>query len=128
MCEFSENQRSDVHTLLMRINDFLPLIFFTSLDLIPCNTAQEISAQCHGPIVNFMKINAVKTTFSLKAVNEFCPFLNFSSDWDKVQYRRCSQTCIPCQSSCLHRASVVSKTLFIIPADAHYYKMSGQVL
>jgi hypothetical protein len=26
------------------------------------------------------------------------------------------------QSSCLHPASVVSKTLFIIPTDAHYYK------
>jgi len=25
--------------------------------------------------------------------------------------------------SCLHRASVVSKTLFIIPTDAHYYKI-----
>jgi hypothetical protein len=25
-------------------------------------------------------------------------------------------------SSCLHRASIVSKTLFIIPTDAHYYK------
>jgi hypothetical protein len=27
------------------------------------------------------------------------------------------------ESSCLHRAaSIVSKTLFIIPTDAHYYK------
>jgi hypothetical protein len=26
------------------------------------------------------------------------------------------------QSSCLHCASIVSKTLFIIPTDAHYYK------
>jgi len=24
-------------------------------------------------------------------------------------------------SSCLHRASTVSKTLFIVPTDAHYY-------
>ena len=27
------------------------------------------------------------------------------------------------KSSCLHRASVVSKTLFIVPTDAHYYKI-----
>jgi hypothetical protein len=27
------------------------------------------------------------------------------------------------QSSCLHRASIVSKTLFIVPTDAHYYKI-----
>ena len=26
-------------------------------------------------------------------------------------------------SSCLHRASIVSKTLFIVPTDAHYYKI-----
>jgi len=26
-------------------------------------------------------------------------------------------------SSCLHRASIVSKTLFIVPTDAHYYKL-----
>ena len=26
-------------------------------------------------------------------------------------------------SSCLHRASRVSKTLFIVPTDAHYYKI-----
>jgi len=42
-----------------------------------------------------MKIDAVKTIFSLKAVNEFCHFLLFSSNWNKVQYRRCPQTCIP---------------------------------
>jgi hypothetical protein len=27
-----------------------------------------------------------------------------------------------CRSSCLHRASIVSKALFIIPTDANYYK------
>ena len=27
------------------------------------------------------------------------------------------------QSSCLHRTSIVSKTLFIVPTDAHYYKI-----
>ena len=27
------------------------------------------------------------------------------------------------QSSCLHRASIVSKTLFIVLTDAHYYKI-----
>jgi len=27
------------------------------------------------------------------------------------------------QSSHLHRASIVSKTLFIVPNDAHYYKI-----
>jgi len=27
------------------------------------------------------------------------------------------------QSSCLHRASKVSKTLFIVPTDAHYYRI-----
>jgi hypothetical protein len=27
------------------------------------------------------------------------------------------------QTSCLHCASIVSKTLFIIPTDAHYYKI-----
>ena len=27
------------------------------------------------------------------------------------------------ESSCLHRASIVSKTLFIVPTDAHYYKI-----
>jgi len=26
------------------------------------------------------------------------------------------------KSSCLHRASIVSKTLFIVPTDTHYYK------
>ena len=26
-------------------------------------------------------------------------------------------------SSCLHRASIISKTLFIVPTDAHYYKI-----
>ena len=26
------------------------------------------------------------------------------------------------RSSCLHLASIVSKTLFIVPTDAHYYK------
>ena len=26
-------------------------------------------------------------------------------------------------SSCLHRASIVSKTLFIVPTDARYYKI-----
>ena len=26
-------------------------------------------------------------------------------------------------SSCLHSASIVSKTLFIVPTDAHYYKI-----
>ena len=26
-------------------------------------------------------------------------------------------------SSCLHRASIVSKTFFIVPTDAHYYKI-----
>jgi hypothetical protein len=26
-------------------------------------------------------------------------------------------------SSCLHRASIVSKTLFIVPTDAYYYKI-----
>jgi hypothetical protein len=32
---------------------------------------------------------------------------------------------LPCtlQSSCFHRASTVSKTLFIVPTDAHYYKI-----
>jgi hypothetical protein len=37
-----------------------------------------------------------------------------------------SQPCVPkCieQSSCLHHASVVSKYFFIIPTDAHYYKI-----
>ena len=28
------------------------------------------------------------------------------------------------ESLCLHRASVVSKTLLIIPNDAHYYKIT----
>jgi hypothetical protein len=28
------------------------------------------------------------------------------------------------QSSCLHRASIVSKTLFIVPTDAQYYKVT----
>ena len=42
-----------------------------------------------------MKIDAVKTTFSLKTVKEFCPFLHFLPDWYKVQYRRYPQTCIP---------------------------------
>ena len=28
-----------------------------------------------------------------------------------------------CQSSCLHRTSIVSKTLFIVPTDTHYYKI-----
>ena len=27
------------------------------------------------------------------------------------------------ESSCLHRASIVSKTLFIVPTDARYYKI-----
>ena len=30
-------------------------------------------------------------------------------------------------SSCLHRASIVSKHLFIIPADAHYYNITGML-
>ena len=30
-------------------------------------------------------------------------------------------------SSCLHRASIVSKTLFIIPTDAHNYKIIGML-
>jgi len=30
-------------------------------------------------------------------------------------------------SSCLHQASVVSKTLFIIPTDAHNYKIVGML-
>jgi len=28
-----------------------------------------------------------------------------------------------CFSSYLHRASIVSKTLFVVPTDAHYYKI-----
>jgi hypothetical protein len=28
-------------------------------------------------------------------------------------------------SSCLNRASIVSKPLFIIPTDAHYYEITG---
>jgi len=31
-------------------------------------------------------------------------------------------------SSCLHRASTVSKHFFIIPTDAHYYKITGMWL
>ena len=31
------------------------------------------------------------------------------------------------QSSCLHRGSIVSKTLFIIPTDAHNYKIIGML-
>jgi hypothetical protein len=31
------------------------------------------------------------------------------------------------ESSCLHRASIVSKTLFIIPTDAHNYKIIGML-
>ena len=30
-------------------------------------------------------------------------------------------------SSCLHRASIGSKTLFIIPTDAHNYKIIGML-
>jgi hypothetical protein len=31
------------------------------------------------------------------------------------------------KSSCLHRASIVLKTLFIIPTDAYYYKIIGML-
>jgi hypothetical protein len=31
------------------------------------------------------------------------------------------------QSSCLHRASIVSKHFFIIPTDAHNYKIMGML-
>jgi hypothetical protein len=37
------------------------------------------------------------------------------------------QLCYWFHSSCLHRASIVSKTLFIIPTDVHNYKIIGML-
>jgi hypothetical protein len=46
------------------------------------------------------------------------------TSWHVTYSNHCFiQHSINFQSSCLHRASIVSKTLFIVPTDAHYYKI-----
>jgi len=49
-----------------------------------------------------------------------CRRWNSASEVSGLQYLKPRLTFT---SSCLHRASIVSKTHFIIPNDAHYYKI-----